>query len=51
MEELQLYSTVSIGLRVDHGMDDMGLLCVLTVRYDDILELLHICFPFLKITC
>jgi hypothetical protein len=51
MEELQLYSTVSIGSRVAHGMDAMGLLCVLTVRYDDILELLHICFPFLKITC
>ena len=37
MEELQLYSTVSIGSRVAHGMDAMGLLCVLTVRYDNIL--------------
>ncbi|KAJ6705645.1 hypothetical protein OIU79_010346, partial [Salix purpurea] len=32
MEELQLYSTVSIGLRVAHGMDAMGLLCVLTAE-------------------
>lgn len=44
MGGLQLYSTVSIGLRVVRGMDAMDLQCVLTVRYDHIL--LH-CKSFL----
>jgi hypothetical protein len=35
MGELQLYSIVSTGSRVVHGMDAMDLLCALTVRYDD----------------
>ena len=35
MGELQLYSTVSTGLRVVHGMDATDLLCALTVRYED----------------
>lgn len=33
MVEQQLCSTVSIGWRVVHGMDVMGLLCALTARY------------------
>lgn len=42
MGELQLYSTVSTGSRVVHGMDAMDLLCPLIVRYDDF---------FLEIIC
>lgn len=37
MAELLLYSTVSIGWKVVHGMDAMDLWCVQTVRYDHLL--------------
>ena len=37
MEELQLYSTVSTGWRVVHGMDAMELLFAQTVRYEHLL--------------
>lgn len=46
MGELQLYSTVSIGLRAVHGMDAMDLLCALTVRYDDFLCILYYAFEY-----
>lgn len=36
-EELQLYSTVSIGWRVTHGMGAMVSLCAPTVRYNHFL--------------
>lgn len=42
MEEQQLYSIVSTGLRAVHGMDAMDLLCALTVRYDDFLRKLYV---------
>lgn len=37
MGELQLYSTVSTGWRVVHGMDAMDLLFAQTVRYEHLL--------------